>query len=350
MFIILDKEETRREKLEMAIEKAIKLKNYFLANLLKNKFLSLEQEMGKIIENLEGTIKVVGLKTRDGHFYPGFFTKSLKQNQVSEAASSGSSSDSDQPNVNERSDLLDFEFSPNGKFDKDKRFYLDASSNTPGPGHFPSLRKIINSQIRNKAKPDETKTGRKERPESFKYQFCVLESNELDLVRIFKSGIGFVDNNEQYLFPGVYNCESQFMASYCISSYGIFIPGCTNNSGAFHPFSKYGPSQFQLIKTPAEDVNATPYENSFYYDKLFVFPKFPSRSEVVRNPNWFCFKNRTFINSPIRITVPCNDMYGNENLNVYIGGVKGPDKRLYLYGHYEPNRFFSGELCSNNYF
>lgn len=305
--------------------------------------------MKKVIDEFEGAPSILGLKSKDGCFYPGFFIQPAKSRRDNDSTASNDSDSSFAPELG----LINVKFVPNGKFDKDGRFYRNTIANIMGTSQFPSLGKLVESLSRKKKKSARKSAAKNiPSPVSLKYRFCFHggheldeEGHEFDIGRLFKSGIWYVDGKEQFLFGGFYNAENRFIASYCITNTGVFIPGSTNDLGSFYPLSKYVSSDNNPVKLHIKEKKTNSYKKSFFFDKVYSYPRFPKKFEIVRMPNWICFKNLAFVDDPSLLTVPCNDMYANENLNVYIGGEKGPDKRLYLYGRYDQNQFFTGKLC-----
>jgi len=320
----------------------------------RNFALSNENEVNRFLDDFEGEIKIVGMKENGGCIFPGFFSLpfSAKVGFADETQTTLSDEESKNPaHELKRDNFYDFKFVPYGKYDQNGHFRSFTNSESQKihsdlKQKFPSLLETTNAQLRRKTfttrNPFDQSLDTATIP-AMKFRFCMKEGFELDLVKIFASGLWYADEANEFIFPGLFDSAGRFISAYCISKQGYLIPGCTNERRKFLPFSKYGSYEFKAVKvhTYSKTLNQ---DKMKVLEKLKDIPKFPLSNEILNCSHWFCFKDKSIIDDPSLIKVPFGDAtLNNENLTIYIGGEKGPDKRLYLYGQYdEENQFFAG--------
>ena len=350
---MIDSEHEQTEMLGVAVEEAINKKNNILVTGARNFSLSSESDINRFLDDFEGEIKVVGMKENDGCIFPGFFSLPASAKASVSPVSQTTLHDDDDKSFYElkRDNFCDFDFVAYGKYDQKGHFHSFANTDSKSilsdqNQQFPNLLETTTAQLRRRMFVTENRAEENSEDASnpsSKFRFCIKEGYELDLAKIFSSGLWYADQANEFVFPGVFDGSSRFVSAYCISKHGYLIPGCTNERKKFLPFSKYGSYQFKAVKVHT-------FSRSLNQDKMRVLetlkdlPKFPLGTEILNCPHWFCFKDKAIIYEPNLITVPFDHVkMNNENLTVFIGGEKGPDEHLYLYGQYdEENEFFAG--------
>ena len=349
-FCFSDFERDQKQLLGLAVEEAIIKKNAILITAARNMALSRESEINRYLDDFGGEIKIIGMKENEGNFYPGFF--SLHSSAGSTVVTENTVEENRSFHRLKHDHFLDFEFVARGRYDQKGHFHSFESSHMEhahlyAKENFPSLLSATAAQLRQKLlsaddSPDLQSELASLPPSTF--CFSMKEGFEFDLANLFANGLWFADATNEFMFPGVFDGSDKFIASYCISKQGYFIPGCTNERGKFLPFSKYGAYEHKAVKLHKYSKNLN-QDKMNVLEKLKELPKFPLAHEIPHSSRWFCFKDKTIISEPRLITVPFGHItVTNENLNVYIGGEKGPDKLLYLYGQYDKeDQFFPGK-------
>ena len=331
------------ENFGLAVETAVKMKSAVWVSCARCIGLTDEKDILQWLREIEEVVGTVGMKQENGNFYPGFFAfPSSFRNKTKISDPQMDSKENVKP------DFFDFEFVARGSIDEDG-FYCDYSRKFPNHREkFPSLSSVAVAQLRKKAalagkrfndkQPDNNTVTFSE------YRFSLLEGYELDLSKIFASGLWYTTETQEFFFAGVYDTSERFVCAFCISKDGFFIPGCTDQRRKFFPLSHFGAKEHK----PVHYRNASKRfdrEKAIVLKQIAEIPLFPRSSVIHQSPNWFCFKNKAIVDNPAEITVHLDyHSIDNESINVYIGGMKGPDKRLYLYGKQDKVGFSSGIL------
>ena len=345
--IFLDPDCVQRNFYSLAVEEAIHIKNNILIPCACNSVSPTESEVSRYIDEFEGSIQVVGMKGNDGSFYPGFFS-------ISFLSSSKSIQKTQSRISNSKSfDSYDFDFVARCKISEDGDCSSDDISDATHSNlkeQFPTLLGSATAQIRKKCtaalKSLENLSVSLSIP-TLKFRFLMQDGFEADLSKIFANGLWYIDGDQQYIFPGLFDRSKRFIAAYCVTIEGYLIPGCSGEEQRFFPFAKYGPFEHKPIKIHKCNKNLNK-EKIKVLENLNNLPKFPSSDDVTKTENWFCFKDKAIIGDPSQITVPFDHVHLNhENLTIYVGCEKGFDCKLYMYGQYnEKGDFVPGKFIS----
>nr|XP_026695110.1 uncharacterized protein LOC113475292 [Ciona intestinalis] len=282
--------------------------------------------------DVDNTIKSVGLKNKDGSFYPGFFSK------VEKEISDGDNADGGTP------------FLAEGRIDDDG-CYHELSERELKEQNLPTLEEIARKQEHTASEStnqEESTTSRHENTSvdvSERFKLAFQDGPELNLKEAMGSGIWHTQQGNEYYLPGVFNEDGQFMASSAITIDGHVVPGARNTKGMFVPFGSYDENGDFIEQDPDPDLSPELLEVARKMKRSTVCPD----ADRIDANEWKCVKEGVTVEDPRQITVystPGQDetsQDADDEYSVFVGGEIGPDGNFYPYGRYdEAGNFIPG--------
>ncbi|XP_078484241.1 uncharacterized protein LOC113475292 [Ciona intestinalis] len=287
-----------------------------------------QESAGQNYRDVDNTIKSVGLRNKDGSFYPGFFSK------VEEEIPGENNADGGTP------------FLARGRIDDDG-CYHELSERELKEQNLPTLQEIAQKQERELSNQEES-TSRQENTSadvSERFKLAFQDGPELNLKEAMSSGMWHTQQGNEYYLPGVFTEAGQFMASCAITIDGHVVPGARDTKGMFVPFGTYDENGDFIEQDPDTDLSPELLEVARKMKRSIVCPD----ADRIDANEWKCVRGGVTVEDPRQITVyshPEQDKTSQDaevDYSVFVGGEIGPDGNFYPYGRYdEAGNFIPG--------
>ena len=303
-------------------------------------------------------IGVVGIKTKNGCFYPGFFSKkrsSLQREITNKKSVIGHETE----NCHEEylSTFLiprtpKFQFVPSGKIEKQggyHPYYITDDKQPENYVEFPTLSDLLAQQANAgkwslKEQIQYTRRATQKNPTEKidtpapDFLFCLRDGPEVKLRELLGTGVWRVGEADNFFVGGIFDFEGRFMSAYFLSNFGFLIPGESNNNDQFIPTCKYSLNSDEFM-VPEKTLHEELMQELSDIETVIHLP----RAKDLRVPDqktWLCVKDGVLMSDPLSITILSDAVVGEHmDTNVYAGGDIS-DGQLYLYGKYDRDGLF----------
>ena len=333
-------------------------KRLFASLMTKSDTREKENESSASSESCE-TFGIVGYKTKDGSFYPGFFSrKDFVLTRLGMNKNCLTDPDIKECNIENSNEIPvpsvpKVPFVPRGKIEKQGGFhpYFIDNAKPNKRVRFPNLSDLHRSQtidindmqLTLQQQIQQRKSGNIQKSlledDEPEFQFRLKDGPEVKITELLGSGIWHMDAADEYFVAGTFDFEGRFVSAYYLSKYGFMIPGNSDGHSRFIPTCKYDFDSEELM-VPVKSLHEDLMQEFLDIEKFIHLP----RADEIRIPGqkkWICVKDAVVVTDPLSITILSDAVFGEHlDINVYAGGDIGADGQLYLYGKYSRDGLF----------